>query len=641
MTPRVDIEHEGAPPATAAQAQSRTGMTGVPRARPKLGRGREGEHFTIAARAARGAQMRAYERGSGEPLYRPLRIFTMDPSVSRRDGAVALVKVPYEPLEPGPVGALLEVLGDAELVGEKLDLDDRVVLLDQGKAPSPNSPQFRRQMVYAVCSTTYAAFRQALGRDIGWGFDRHGAATDPVRLRILPCASNTPNAFYDKQRGELRFGAFTAGSAVTGRNAPNSQVFTCLSHDVIVHEMSHALLDGLRARFTIPSNPDVLAFHEAFADLVAVFQRFTYTDVVRAGIRASGGQLGGANLLTDIARQFGETTGRARALRSAIGEERLYDGTGEPHELGAVLVAAVFEAFITIYDRKANRLVRLATGGSGIIPPGALPDLLADALVDTACKLAAQFLTICMRAIDYCPPIDMTFGEYLRALITADYDLVPDDPWGYREALIDSFRKRAIYPQHVMNLSEDALLWSGPMCTLPDEPELGFDRLRFAGDPGRPAGPDELLRQARAVGQLVADPKYRDEFGLVGAGDERLDGDSVDLPIVESVRSSRRVGPSGQVVFDLVAEITQRRRVRALAGSPGFDFLGGATVILNPTGGVRYAIRKSIVQNARLAAQGRFVADGCSRWWAMGPDGARVPDPQPFRLVHELGSDSA
>ncbi|HEY5893625.1 MAG TPA: hypothetical protein VIT91_10380 [Chthoniobacterales bacterium] len=31
-----------------------------------------------------------------------------------------------------------------------------------------------------------------------------------------------------------------------------------------------------------------------------------------------------------------------------------------------------------------------------------------------------------------------SFGEYLRALITADFDLVPDDRWAYREALIDA-----------------------------------------------------------------------------------------------------------------------------------------------------------------------------------------------------------
>ena len=35
---------------------------------------------------------------------------------------------------------------------------------------------------------------------------------------------------------------------------------------------------------------------------------------------------------------------------------------------------------------------------------------------------------MCIRALDYCPAVDITFGEYLRALITADLDAVPNDP---------------------------------------------------------------------------------------------------------------------------------------------------------------------------------------------------------------------
>jgi hypothetical protein len=42
-------------------------------------------------------------------------------------------------------------------------------------------------------------------------------------------------------------------------------VFTCLSQDIIAHEVTHALLDGMHRRFNEPSNLDVLAFHEAFA----------------------------------------------------------------------------------------------------------------------------------------------------------------------------------------------------------------------------------------------------------------------------------------------------------------------------------------------------------------------------------------
>jgi hypothetical protein len=38
-----------------------------------------------------------------------------------------------------------------------------------------------------------------------------------------------------------------------------------------------------------------------------------------------------------------------------------------------------------------------------------------------------------------CPPVDLRFGDFLRAMITADHDLVPDDPFGYREAIVMRF----------------------------------------------------------------------------------------------------------------------------------------------------------------------------------------------------------
>ena len=64
-------------------------------------------------------------------------------------------------------------------------------------------------------------------------------------------------------------------------------ICTALSHDIIAHETTHALLDGLRSSFIDPTNVDVPAFHEGFSDLVALFLHFTYADVVERAIRES------------------------------------------------------------------------------------------------------------------------------------------------------------------------------------------------------------------------------------------------------------------------------------------------------------------------------------------------------------------
>jgi hypothetical protein len=242
---------------------------------------------------------------------------------------------------------------------------------------------------------------------------------------------------------------------------------------------------------------------------------------------------------------------------------------------------------------------------------------------------------MCIRAIDYCPPVDIEFGEFLRAIITADRDLVPDDPWAFREAWIDAFRRRQIYPQHVTSLSEDALVWRPAGIPVPPILALSFARLQFEGDPGRAAGAKELRRQACALGAAMTDVRHLEAFGLARPDHPDLRGDRLDLPCVHSVRSSRRVGPDGQVVFDLVAEVTQRRIVSARDGAPSFDFFGGSTIIIGPKGEIRYVISKSVLNEERLRRQRAFVTgEHGSALWREDAQGRLVPSPQPFRLLH-------
>jgi hypothetical protein len=410
----------------------------------------------------------------------------------------------------------------------------------------------------------------------------------------------------------------------------------------VAHEVTHALLDGLRAHFSEPTNPDVLGFHEGFADVVATFQHFSYREVVQAAIRASGGSLdSGVGLLAGIAHQFGATLGSTRPLRTAFEDldkpPKRYRADMEAHEMGEVLVQALFAAALTVFKRKTAQYIRLATNGTGRLPPGDMPADLQQILGEQASKIANHFLSISIRALDYCPPVDIELGEYLRALITADYELVPDDRWAYREALIDEFRIRGIYPPNVQSLSEDSLRWTGADLSVASIPELDFGTLKFNGDPASPASPDELNRQATAFGQVLGCPHNLRQFGFAKDGDPELDGDRVELPRVHSIRSARRIGPDGQIVFDLVAEVTQRRMVKDAGGA--FPFYGGATVIIGPKGEIRYVIAKNILNGKRLDKQRQFIRGAGSRLW-LTRDGVKAPQPNPFRLLHEPALES-
>jgi hypothetical protein len=88
-------------------------------------------------------------------------------------------------------------------------------------------------------------------------------------------AMQQANAYYSPQAHGILFGYFRAGKTGQGRNLPGQLVFTCLSQDIIAHEVTHAVIDGIRTYFMEPTNPDVLAFHEGSADLCALFSHFS------------------------------------------------------------------------------------------------------------------------------------------------------------------------------------------------------------------------------------------------------------------------------------------------------------------------------------------------------------------------------
>src|SRR5262249_23194406 len=152
----------------------------------------------------------------------------------------------------------------------------------------------------------------------------------------------------------------------------------------------------------------------------------------------------------------------------------------EAHDRGAVLVATMFDAFQRIYTHRTRDLLRIATSGTGVLPEGSISRDLIHRLAGEAGKVADHLVQICTRAPHYCPPHDTPSGDYLRALITADLDIAPQDENGYRVALIEAFRARGIFPDRVNTLSVDSLRWTRPDFTPKQEQALNWiiDRIR-------------------------------------------------------------------------------------------------------------------------------------------------------------------
>lgn len=419
------------------------------------------------------------------PVARRLRIFSFDPALAARFDLAGMsgvtIDVRWESdLKPGPVGEYVEVVDVDPASGAAyapVNLNAPELLATDGLEPSESDPRFHQQMCYAVAMRTIEHFERALGRKALWSSHFHkppdGRLTENYvpRLRIYPHALRQANAFYSPTKKALLLGYFPA-KARDGRSAPGTTVFTCLSHDIIAHETTHALLDGVHPRFNVPVNADVLAFHEAFADIVALFQHFSYPGVLRDQIaRTRGDLVARQSVLGQLAQQFAMASGRGDALRSYLGrtedgvwkpirpDPSLLERTSEPHDRGAVLVAAVFGAFTKVYQARTRDLFRIASEGTGVLREGDIHPDLVNRLAAEAERSAERALQMCIRAIDYCPPVGVTFGAYLRAVVTADHDMNPADREHWRLAFIESFREWGIHPRGSRSMAEDSLLW--------------------------------------------------------------------------------------------------------------------------------------------------------------------------------------
>ena len=612
--------------------------------------------------------------GLGNPPHRMLRVYTVDPTLAiqldRSTLTVATLPVPWETVPPNPgersddnsptpFGEYF-TMDDHDPTGHQLgtaQLNDSRVAVQDGYDPSETNPHFHQQMVYAVARSTVQRVERALGRPVQWrGTGRYGTVFRQ-RLTLRPHAIHEANAYYSPTQGALLFGFFEATADDPNGQWSGTRTYTCLAHDIIAHETTHAILDGMHRHFNEPTNPDVLAFHEALGDIVALLQRFTLTELLEHEIRSSRGNLAAETLLGSLAAQFGRATGRQGALRDAIGhhtgstwtrlapDPAAYPNTTEPHARGAILVRAVFDAYLAIYQARTEDLFRLASGGTGILKPGAIPTDLATRLAEEAAKAAGHVLNMVLRAVDYLPPTDPTFYELLRAIITADFDLVDDDQYGYRIAFIDAFRRHGIRPldppkpDSPSGLSVDALRWDGPgepsremrpavrklYADVCDELKTFADACIYKRDRSSLAS---LTRTHRAriktilSDAITATPAICHQLGI--SPDRRLFS-------VEELRRAVRVGPNGQPMPQVIATVTQAVPI----DKTGRMIRTGCTIIMDLVSAqVTYIIGKGTTNSQWWDRTAKYLANADAdplRRHLLGAD-----NPEPFALLHSL-----
>ena len=564
-----------------------------------------------------------------------MTIVAQDPSVGDARGMLrATVPVPAARLEPGPRSHRFQVID--------YDATARVLLPPAilGTEPDPflarsdaallSDPAFHAQNAYAIAARTLGVFESAIGRRLNWGFLGH-------ELYLVPHAMAEANAYYADDVRAVLFGYMPArarrgtraGSralriARSGRLDPDA-VYTCLSHDVVAHETTHAVLDGLRPRFLMPGLPDQPAFHEGLADIVALLSVFSMSEVVqgllgqadlegRIADRSVTDQELKKNALFTLAEQVGSALKdeRGSALRDSI---RLRPSTrwasdpqyGEPHSRGEILVWIILESLAGIWRL---RLKDIAFGGSVSLARAA----------EEGATAAQHLLGMCVRAIDYLPPVEFEFPDFLAALMVSDAEIVPDDKHGYRDAVRGAFARWGIQEadDHIADLSQSGLT--------PVYRNLSYTALR--------SDTNEVFRFIwENLELLEIDPRFYIH--------------------VEHVRPSVRVGPDGIVVAETVAEYVQflegtpaglsraigLRVPKAVPPGTRVRVLGGGTIIFDQFGQAKYHHRKDIRDTRRQQRRLRYlVGNGLPDDDSLGvSDG--MPAGQRFAILHQPDAD--
>ena len=181
---------------------------------------------------------------------------------------------------------------------------------------------------------------------------------------------------------------------------------------------------------------------------------------------------------------------------------------------------------------------------------------------------------------------------------------------GLRNAIIEAFRARGIYPENVASLAEESLIWEDASKQLPPlDPvkiklanEIALAASAFSLDPFQYSASDlpTIFSSRSDWGSFSSDEEREVKTELVGGLYDYAKGNVKELyldqnkPIqVTGFHTVFRVAPNGQLLTELVVQFLQKdeTQLNELGGVP---FRGGTTIVAGTDGHIRYVIAKPL-----------------------------------------------
>jgi hypothetical protein len=225
--------------------------------------------------------------------------------------------------------------------------------------------------------------------------------------------------------------------------------------------------------------------------------------------------------------------------------------------------------------------------------------LPATRVAEEGADIADRLLTMSIRALDYMPPTDISFGDYISALLTSDLEIRPDDSrYDLRRHLLNGFKDFGFSP--ASSYAGEAGRWRPPL------EELNYSFVHR----------EPMQRDRDEVFRFLWD--NRDALGLC---DEAYTE-------INAVRPCQRVDLDGFTLRETVVDYVQILTVRAdelesiripettkrIRRPPGLDdwqtirLLGGGALIFSEFGNLKYHVRNAVLNPDRQTSRLAYLA---------------------------------